>query len=106
MHKLAIKAAIKSGDKLRAYEIAQIQQSNIDKLALIDLYGHFGDIERGKRIFFDFELKNSLNITVICIGSMMNTLNKNGEYQQALILYDKYHELNNDVTHLLAVRAC
>merc|ERR1712228_1032938 len=35
----------------------------------------------------------------------MNALNKNKKFRQSLLLYEKYAKLNDDVTHLLALRA-
>lgn len=73
------------------------------KTTLIDFYGHFGDIDKAFSIFDSISDDNK---SVVTIGAMMKCLLNNEYYQQCLDVYQKYSDLNNNITHLLAIKAC
>eukprot|EP01083_Nonionella_stella_P174246 603528_1 len=111
-HSLAIKACAKSGNKQRGYDIADTVHINDDnikckqfKTSLIDFYGHFGDMDRALSVFN--RIRENGDSNVFYIGALMNAYNKNNAFQQALDLYDDTQDAHhNDVTHLLAIKAC
>ena len=102
--------AVKCCQKLNDFDAGKRIISSIDpkntnvflSTALIDFFGHFGDIRRALNVF-DSVQKREKN--AICIGSMMKALNKNKKFEQSLLLHENYSQINNDVTHLLALIA-
>eukprot|EP01084_Bolivina_argentea_P312623 541245_1 len=73
------------------------------KTVLIDFYGKTGDINNALQIFSNIHSKQ---MNVFIIGSMMKAYNNNGYYKQSLQIYNKYEKLQNDLCHLLAIKAC
>eukprot|EP01083_Nonionella_stella_P061012 159097_1 len=71
---------------------------------LIEFYGHFGDITTAFHLFES--MITDAERDSVCVNGMMNQLLKNGFYEQCVELYEKYQSLNNEVSHLLALKAC
>ena len=70
--------------------------------ALIDFYRHFQQFDKVKEIFESMETMNTKTINSV----MMNLMN-NQQYQLTLDLYQsKSDKLKNNVTHILALKAC
>ena len=65
------------------------------------MYGHFGKIDKALYIFDKMNKKDS-----ICLNQMMNELIKNYMSESALILYFKYDNIYDSMSHLLALKAC
>ena len=106
-HLLGIKACINTGNFSKGRSIhSAINVKTADsqiKTVLIELYGHFGAVGDAENIFNSIDDRK---MNIICIGAMMKVYVNNGDSKQALKLYDRFSSLNNDVTHLLAVKAC
>lgn len=109
-HILALNACIKTNnfdkgkDIHSKTKISKYLDNNVMlKTHLIEFYGYFGDIDSSNQIFDDIpdELRD-----VICISAMMKCFVNNHYNNEALDLYYKYHFLQNDISHLLAIKAC
>eukprot|EP01083_Nonionella_stella_P088896 247985_1 len=108
-HLLALKACMDCHDFVKGKTIhATLKQHKIKLHAqlygrLIEFYGHFGDIDNAQMIF------NSVpraQLNVECIGSLMKCFMDNHRHEQALTVYKQFDALQNDITHLLALKAC
>ena len=103
---LALRACINIDDM----EKGKVIHSGIDrkyysikmKSTLIDFYGHFGDISTAINIFDTIDDEQRDNVS---INGMMTQFIKNGLNQQCLELHEKYKYLNDDISHLLALKA-
>eukprot|EP01083_Nonionella_stella_P057480 150862_1 len=71
--------------------------------ALIGMYGHFGDFNMMETIFNSLTdaQKNSE-----CVGIMMKAYIHNQLPQKALRMHEQFSALNNDITNVLAIKAC
>eukprot|EP01084_Bolivina_argentea_P084318 152528_1 len=106
-HILGIKAAINVNDFEKGLEIknniSDDDYKNIRiQTTLIDFYGHFNDTINALNLFKCIDDKQ---LNAVCIGSIMKALIDNGLNERALEIYDKYTEINNNVNHLLAIKA-
>eukprot|EP01084_Bolivina_argentea_P300117 517402_1 len=109
-HIHALQACINTNDMIKGTQIHKnIFQSkykaSVEVLnTLINFYGHFGDIFEAIKIFkFIDESKGKNSVSY---GVMMNAFIDNNMNKEALILYDKIGILSNNVTDLLAIKAC
>ena len=103
-HTIAIKACIGTQNIEKGYEIIDkiIGDDNIQtKNILIEYYGHFKDIDKAFKVFTSLEKKDAISVS-----SMMGAYIKSEQFNQALDLYDKYYELNDDISHVLALKSC
>ena len=66
----------------------------------IDFFGHFGDIDQAKNIFENIIDKDSSSI-----NAMLSAYVDNNQYQDAITLYDEYKDLQDDISHLLVIKA-
>eukprot|EP01083_Nonionella_stella_P072207 194514_1 len=69
--------------------------------ALLDFWGHFNAMNEAEIVFNKMQNKDTVSI-----NSMMKSYVKNGYYDAALCVYNTYGHLLDDVSHLLAVKAC
>ena len=107
-HMLAIKACVDIKDQQRGRDIIEKKlrnnhPNNAIKTAMIDFYGQFGDIQNAQRIFNSIS-KNDRD--VITIGAMMRTYVINGDNDKAMDLYTTNTAINDNVSHILALKAC
>lgn len=107
-HTLALKACINLKDFEKCKQIHQsIQSKNIYSIelssTLIDFYGQIGDIDTAIKIFESIKMDKH---TVVSIGCMMKILNQNHRNNKAIALYEKFDKLQNDISHLYAIKAC
>eukprot|EP01083_Nonionella_stella_P091443 255674_1 len=105
-HTLALKACTNTKDWDRGTSIhAQVgKNNNISiKTALIDFYGHFGDVKKAKQLFDSIHKTQK---TAITVGAMMNVLLSNNMNKETLRLYDRYTAVQDTVSHILAIKAC
>eukprot|EP01083_Nonionella_stella_P092960 260353_1 len=107
LHLQAIHSCIKRNDLSKGKHIHQTLQNNSNikiKSALIDFYGHCGDLSTAWNIFDSIGMSQ---LNVICVNSMMTALVHNGKYEEVLTLYGKYFDsFLNDTSHILAIKAC
>ena len=117
LHLQAVHSCIKSGDFQRGQTIHRVlrESESINNIkiqtAMIDLYGHFGDLHTAQRIFDGIAVLNE-----VAINSMMTALIKNGKSRDALRLYNQRSAASpgsfgadcrsDDVSDLLALKAC
>eukprot|EP01083_Nonionella_stella_P092769 259810_1 len=108
-HVFAIKSYIATKNQEKGYQIIDRimnEDNNLciqSKNALIEYYGHFGDMDKALQVF------NTMNDTqdVITISALMSAYIKNERFQDALSLYDSCNNtLHDDVSHVLALKAC
>ena len=105
-HKLALRACIGMHDLTKGRVIADaVRHRDHPPLqsSLIAFYGHCGDIEAAENVFHSVSEHKR---TVVHIGAMMKALIDTKRYQRALALYAEHGAMTNDVTHLLALKAC
>eukprot|EP01083_Nonionella_stella_P003951 11357_1 len=107
-HTLVIKACTKSDHYEKAIDIhRQYTHQNTSirlKTALIDMYGHKGDLDTAWEIFSSIQNANS----IVCISAMMSALIHNEEHKKALELYKniKSNIHKDETCHILALKAC
>lgn len=90
----------------RAQFIHQTVGKNTDislKNALIDFYGHFGDVDNAMDIFNGIQHDQ---MDKISLGSIIKCLVNNERYQMALKIYDDFESYHDDKTHAFAIKAC
>ena len=109
-HVLALETCIKSNNFEKGIEIqSKIKESKhlnnniMLNTQQIHFYGHFGETKMAQNIFESIS-ENSKD--VVCVSAMMKCMINNHYTKNTLDLYDKYEYLHNDVTHLLAIKAC
>ena len=110
-HMLAIKACTNAGD----FQQGRLIHENIKNLisedkytmqlnnTLIDFYGAFGDIDAAQKIFDSISDHKK---DIVSMGTMMKCYMNNNHHTDALVLYESYPDLINDVCHMLAIKAC
>eukprot|EP01083_Nonionella_stella_P155451 502167_1 len=109
-HILAIKACRQSkywdkGTQIHSNIIAKkhmIGNTHVSN-TLIDLYGCQGNIDNALKLFDGVRRKSKTSST---LNAMMKGLIHNTESKKALLLYKTLHELHDDISHLLAIKAC
>eukprot|EP01083_Nonionella_stella_P141862 437849_1 len=72
--------------------------------ALIHAYGLCSDIDNAHDAFRSLSI--GIQMDSISVSAMMTALIKNQKYKNALALYEEYRALQDDVMHLLAIKAC
>eukprot|EP01083_Nonionella_stella_P092963 260361_1 len=72
--------------------------------ALIHAYGLCSDIDNAHDAFRSLSIGDQMDS--ISVSAMMTALIKNQKYKNALALYEEYRALQDDVMHLLAIKAC
>eukprot|EP01084_Bolivina_argentea_P247612 414241_1 len=107
-HTLALKVAMDLNDYNTCKQIHNVIANTADCSielcsTLIDFYGQIGDITEAKKIFDSVKLEKH---TTISIGCMMKVLHQNQYNDDAIILYETFDKLQNDVTHLYAIKTC
>ena len=105
-HLLAIKICIdtnnqKKWNEIKSNIINNNQQSIKLNNSLIDCYGYFGDIDNSIKIFNSLKIKDTVSI-----NSIMTVLNNNNMNKITLEIYNKYKLLQDDISHVLAIKAC
>lgn len=118
LHLQAVHCCILCGDFQRGQDIhRRLRESesinNIKiQTAMIDFYGHFGDLQTAQCIFDGIDSKQ---LNEVAINSMMTALIKNGRARDALRLYNEGGAAStrsrsgsrcDDVSDLLALKAC
>eukprot|EP01084_Bolivina_argentea_P262938 444872_1 len=102
---LAIKACIVSSNFKKGKEIID-NMSNMNNTTvnniLIAFYSHFGDLIKALQIFNGILNKKD----VISVSSLMKGYVDNKCFEEALTLYENNIELNDDICHVLAIKAC
>ena len=93
---------VKKGQRLHTL-IGAEHTDIFTQTTLIYFYGHFGDAENAQAIFNALEDDARTSVT---IGAMMKVLVEHGQNDGALLVYDAYAALADDVVHLLALKAC
>eukprot|EP01083_Nonionella_stella_P112809 332260_1 len=94
---LAIKACMKVHNITRAKAIHQLIQSKGKfqsvslKTTLIDFYGTIGDLDTAQQIFDGIDNKSK---DIWCVGSMLEALYHNKQYNQCFELFDQMTALN------------
>ena len=105
-HTMAIKACIGTENIEKGYDIIDKLNNNNSiqsKNVLIEYYGHFGDISKALNLFNSISMEDKDGISV---SAMMAAYIKNEHFDQALDLYHTYYKLNDDISHVLALKAC
>ena len=109
-HLLALKSCIESKDEQFGREVIASMNRHRDHrpsnelvTTLIDFHGEFGDVEAAQSVFDGIPRAQR---SVECIGAMMKCNINNGRSLRALALYDEAGRLRNDITDLLALKAC
>ena len=108
-HLFALKSCINTNDRHSGELIIERISTNHHRIELsnniIAFYGHFGENEKALHIFNDIHPQNRTTVTV---NTMMQCHIKNGEYLNALRLYNNPHHdtLKDAVSHLLAIKCC
>ena len=74
------------------------------KHTLIDFYGNAGDIETAEGIYHSISSGDS--VTASTINVMKTAYYNNGQHQKALDLYAEFSDLQDDIGHVLAIKAC
>lgn len=82
-------------------KIIEDNNEMITKTVLINAYSKRHSIKDAKQIFDGIDDKDCM-----VLGAMMNALIENEWYNECLALYEEYTHLNNETTHILAIRAC
>ena len=104
-HLAALKACIQTNnfDKGRdIHALIMLSEHGIElQTTLMEFYGHFGDITMVETIFNSINNKNSQSV-----GIAMKICLENGHNKKALSVYQKFYALTNDITHVLAIKAC
>eukprot|EP01084_Bolivina_argentea_P082525 149424_1 len=77
--------------------------SNELRNGLVDFYGHFEDLNNAQKYFNSIIDKDKNDIT---INIMMNVYNQYNKYDNVLFIYNKYHSLHDDISHIEAIKAC
>ena len=112
MDLLAIQACIKENDRNSGQLIysdilskyGAIESLDIKlKTALIDFHGQIENVNESIKLFDSIDDNEKTNVSV---NAMMKLLVNNQCNQNALEIYEKYHWLNDHVTHLFAIKAC
>ena len=73
------------------------------KTDLINAYGECFDSNNAIKVFNS--IPNDQRDTAL-INSMMKCHINNNQSTEAIALYDKYHNLHNDITNVLLLKAC
>ena len=112
IHLLAIKACTASGDLRKGRQIHnEIESPKMDKIAnievnnaLIELYGEWSDIEDVHKVYESMEGE----IDSVTVNAMMKVYANNERPENVLNLYEQNGDglCCDDVTHLMALRAC
>ena len=105
-HCLALKAAKKENEIGLGHQIiASIEKPKSIKFAntLIDFYGHCGDIESAKGIFFGIAPAER---DTVCINAMMNALLQNKLNRECLDLFESARFEADTVSFTTAIIAC
>eukprot|EP01083_Nonionella_stella_P279670 951328_1 len=106
-HMFAIKACtnMNAYDKGRHIHQAILHQTHSMQLktTLIEFYGRCGDMHNALRVF---DTIASHKKDAISVWTMMKMYMKNEEFRNALSLYKTYYRYTNDMTHVLAIKAC
>eukprot|EP01083_Nonionella_stella_P101230 286739_1 len=104
---LAIKACIHSEaleDGKRIYEAFIEPKQNINTSlsnTLIDFFGILHDVDKACSVF------NAIaSVDAVSVGALMKTYMNNERSNEALLLYDTYPLLHDDISHTLAIKAC
>ncbi len=71
--------------------------------ALINLYGHFGDIDTAKQLFYYIPNRHR---NAVALNTMMSSLSVNGYNAKTLWFYDQFQSLHNETSHVVALKAC
>eukprot|EP01083_Nonionella_stella_P092961 260356_1 len=104
---LAIKACTNTKDYTKGMDIIRDHNVNTASIelrnTLIEFYGSCGDI---KRAFDTFDHISDDTRDVFALSNIMKACIANDMNLKALELYDTYHALNDNVSHLLALKAC
>ena len=107
-HMFAIQACTESDDFDTGQKIHQSIRKKYDlnecmalKNSLITFYGNFKDVESAMDIFENGKMNNG-----VTLNSMMTVFINNEKYDDALSLFDTYQFFRNDVSYILAIRAC
>ena len=109
-HLMYIKACMYSDQSDRASNIIhRLESENVNKFniqlitTLIEFYSMKGDILKAHEIF---EQISKEKIDCTCIAVMMNGCIGNNEFKNAMLLYEKYPGIRNDMTDVLYLKAC
>eukprot|EP01083_Nonionella_stella_P030968 84878_1 len=105
-HLLAIKACANSKQLEKGISIHHVLNAEDLKdtfvvSALMDLYGKCGSMNEAEAIFNSFESQH-----IGIIDCMMSVYIANGGNKQALYLYDKSKSNHDNISHVLALKAC
>ena len=108
-HVLAIKACInlndfEAGKRIIAQNIdfKNNKHTMVVVNAIIDFYGHFGDIQSAQKLFSAIDGAEN---DAICVASMMKCLIDNNLNDKAILLFNRMG-INNSVTNMLGIKAC
>eukprot|EP01083_Nonionella_stella_P023873 66025_1 len=108
-HLFAIKACANLNDSERGEAIIQSlnhRQSTLSHELLntiIDFYGQFTNVDAAESVFHSIS-KHRLN--AININAMMTCYSNNHYHDKCLNLYQRHTRMRDDVSHLLAIKAC
>eukprot|EP01083_Nonionella_stella_P213419 769793_1 len=105
-HILAIKAAgnignFAQGQQIYAQHIGQQKSTIFVQTALIDFYGKFGKIDCAFNEFHNIKRKNTVSLNAMLTVYVNHTKN-----DDAMRLYDAFRSLHDDISHVLAIKAC
>ncbi len=104
-HLLALKAAKNSNNLEKGILIHKninLYDNNLLN-ALIDFYGKFGKINEAETLFNSLENKyKNIGISDCLMTDYIN----NGMNKQELDLYDKCKQFHDNISHVLALKAC
>lgn len=108
IHLFAIKACGNTLNHQKGKEIHNKIESKLTdniklKNALIHFYGKCDDLSAAKKLF---ESISNKQMNAQSIGCMMQMYAEHELYNQALEIYDNYDSLKDDISHLLAIKAC
>eukprot|EP01083_Nonionella_stella_P236131 829607_1 len=111
---LAIKCCLRTGNASKGNEIINgigvidalnIHEFDIELInTVIAFHGECADITQSQQLFAVC-LRHE-TIDVCTVAAMMNCFIQNEMYADALNIYFQYSDLSNDISHLLAIKAC
>merc|ERR1712228_695690 len=70
----------------------------------IEFFAKFGDVNKAQSVFESIR-SSEYEIDAIAVSAMMSAYIESEQYEQALSLYDEYDAINDDVSHVLALKA-
>lgn len=107
-HLLAIKACVQLNDIRYGQSIIErlgtLKHRRVELLnTIIDFHGSIGDSDNVRSLFREINYRKRDSIT---LNSTMKALGKCNDYGQSLQLYEEHPHLRDDISHLLAIKAC